>query len=332
MENSDYTNSFKVALEEEKHHDVSLPKVLMVSALGYALVAGVRFYLAFMSNSIGVRADAWHAIADLGAVLSALAAFYISSRKSERFPRGLYKIENLASLVIAGLIFWAGYKIIKEAFFHHGGHHLQNIPIAIVGLSLTALVVIYLAYHKIHAGRSTGSPSTIAAGYHSMVAVFASLVVIAGLFGSLFDKDLDNYAAGIATAFLVWAGIRIAVNSLKVLLEASLHRKDINQITDILNSAPGITGVVSVSGREAGRYKFIEIVIALRTRDLDHADYLCKKIRRRVMDEIKNTDRVDITYVPGSRSQLQIKTPRVPPWRRVHSPTAGASNQSVTPR
>lgn len=315
MDTDSHVSEYKVKAEAEEVHDVSLPKILAVSAAGYAVVAGLRFYLAFMSNSIAVRADAWHAIADLGAVLSALAAYYISEMKSRRFPRGLYKIENLASLIISGLIFWAGYKIIQEAFFHHAEHHLKNIPYAIAGLAVSIGIVFYLAYHKIHAGRETGSPSTIAAGYHSMVAVFASLVVMAGLIGSLFDADIDNIAAGIATAFLAWAGIRIAVNSLKVLLEASIHGRDIKKITEILETAPAVTKIVSVSGREAGRYKFVEVTIALRTRDLEHASYSCKKIEKRIKDELKNVDSVDITYIPGGRTAIQTQAQEIPPWR-----------------
>ncbi len=295
-------------------HKVSLPRVLAVSALGYALVAGVKFYLAHVSYSIALRADAWHSIADLFAVLSALAALYVSERKSERFPRGLYKVENLASLLISLLIFYAGYNIIREAFFtHHGEHHeLAHLPFAIGGLLVTIGVVAYLAYHKVHAGRETGSPSTTAAGYHSMVAVFASLAVLVGLIGSIFNTEVDNITAGVVTALLAWAGIRIAVNSLKVLLEASLDPHDLHRIEELLQTVPGVTEVVSVSGREAGRYKFIEITVGLRTRDLEHANYVCKKIENRVKEEISNVDHVDIIYIPGSRARKALDSAGAP--------------------
>lgn len=323
MKTDESISDFRVKTPEEKEeHEVSLPKVLAFSAAGYALVALARFLLAYMSNSIALQADAWHAVADLGAALSALAACFISQMKSKRFPKGLYKIENLVSLVIAGLIFWAGYKIIQEAFFHHDHHHLKNIPFAIAGLAVTVIAVAYLARHKIHAGRETGSPSTIAAGYHSTVAVFASLVVMAGLVGSLFDADVDNIAAGIATAFLAWAGIRIAVNSLKVLLEASLSSRDIRTIREILETSPGVLRILSISGREAGRFKFIEITVALRTRDLEHASYICKKIEKKVKEDVKNADSVDISYIPGGKPRIKQGAPEVPPWRRSVAPVS----------
>ena len=46
--------------------------------------------------------------------------------KTRAFPYGLYKVENLVSVIVALAIFYAGYEIALEAI-KGGGSSLQNL-------------------------------------------------------------------------------------------------------------------------------------------------------------------------------------------------------------
>ena len=79
-----------------------------------ALVAA-KLVLSAVSGSLALRADAVHSLVDVLASVALTLGLKISERKSESFPLGLYKVENLASIAISFLLFATAYEIILEA-------------------------------------------------------------------------------------------------------------------------------------------------------------------------------------------------------------------------
>jgi len=71
------------------------------------LLVGIKYGLAVFSGSIALVADAIHSLSDLVSSATVLAGIKISKRKSKIFPYGLYKVENLVSLVSSLFIFFA---------------------------------------------------------------------------------------------------------------------------------------------------------------------------------------------------------------------------------
>ena len=105
-------------------------KIAFLSTLLNILVAGTKGILAWLSGSSALLADTIHGFSDTFASLLVLVGIWISSRKSEGFPWGLYKVENFVALVSAGPIFSAGYEIVHPAFkaekIFIRGKHVNN--------------------------------------------------------------------------------------------------------------------------------------------------------------------------------------------------------------
>ncbi|MGQ9631291.1 MAG: cation transporter [bacterium] len=69
-----------------------------------------------------------------------MAGLKIAKRKSKSFPYGLYKVENLVSLVTSFAIFFAGYEIVREIFLEGGSGELKHLPLALGGVVATIFV------------------------------------------------------------------------------------------------------------------------------------------------------------------------------------------------
>ncbi|HQN19109.1 MAG TPA: cation transporter, partial [Syntrophobacteraceae bacterium] len=76
----------------------------------------VKYLLGEVSGSMALKADAVHSLADVISSLSILGGILIADRKTKTFPLGLYKVENLVSLLSSLFIFFAAYEIAHEAF------------------------------------------------------------------------------------------------------------------------------------------------------------------------------------------------------------------------
>ncbi len=94
-------------------------KVALLSCVVNGFLMTGKYYLGEVSGSMALKADAVHSLADVISSLSILGGILIADRKTKTFPLGLYKVENLVSLVSSLFIFFAAYEIANEAI--HAG-------------------------------------------------------------------------------------------------------------------------------------------------------------------------------------------------------------------
>lgn len=75
------------------------------------LLFGIKYTFSTLSGSIALKADAFHSLSDVVASSTVFVGLIIAKRKTKSFPYGLYKVENLASVLVALAILYAGYEI-----------------------------------------------------------------------------------------------------------------------------------------------------------------------------------------------------------------------------
>jgi len=77
----------------------------------------MKAVLAFATGSLVITASAIDSATDSISSLVLYLGLKLSEQKTSAFPMGLYKIENLLSVVIAFFIFYAGFEIAHHTFF-----------------------------------------------------------------------------------------------------------------------------------------------------------------------------------------------------------------------
>ncbi len=263
-------------------------------------LVGLKYALAVFSGSLALVADAIHSSADVISSASIWAGIKISRRKSKHFPYGLYKVENLVALLTAGLIFWAGYEIVQTAFGEAEKLQPHRLPYAIGGVGLVIAILWGFSRFELKKGQELGSPSLVADAQHITTDLFSSLIILIGLIGGYFQikYPLDKWAALIIAGLIVWAGLKIAIDAIRVLLDASLDFGTLNAIRELIMETPQVGQIISLTGRNSGRFKFIEVDLSLKVKDLEKAHALAKQIEARIKARVSNVDHVIIHYEP----------------------------------
>ena len=90
-------------------------RTMTCSALVKGALAAVKYALAGVSGSIALAADATHSLCDVVPTIIILVCLFVCEKRTKRFPGGLHKIENLASLLVSLAILYAGYEILPVA-------------------------------------------------------------------------------------------------------------------------------------------------------------------------------------------------------------------------
>ena len=292
-----------------------IERIAFYALLINLVLTGIKGILAYFSGSLAVAASTIDSATDSVASLTILGGLKLSTRKSPTFPYGLYKIENVISVIMAMFIFFAGYEIVRNILSPSA--EPPNITLGLIGwLSAGILITFLFGQYAIAAGKRTKSPTLIAEGRHRQADVLSSMIVLMavglhyfGLDIDFFGITIDHIAAALVLIFIGYAGWELLSNGMRVLLDASLDSETLEQIRKIIESQPMVTKIRRLAGRNAGRYRFLETEVVLRTGNLKKAHAISQNIEADIRKQMPLVERVVIHYEPQVREYLCIAVP-----------------------
>jgi cation diffusion facilitator family transporter len=272
------------------------------------LLAAINAGLAVASGSLAVEAEMIHNLVDLLTAIGVLIGLKLSTRKTKDFPYGLYKLENVVTVVLAGMVFFTAYEIARDALFASGRQATVDLWM-LIGVVIAVIIPLVFSHFELRAGREANSPALIADAKEYRAHVFTTGVVFAALLAQWFDFPLDRIAALVIVAAITKTGWDLLTDGMRVLLDASLSADTLLQIREIITSEPAVADLMWVTGRNAGRFRFVEAEIALRIRDLEKAEAVTRRIEAHIRQAVPYLERVLIHAEPMVRTHLRYAVP-----------------------
>ena len=278
----------------------------------------INLVIARASGSLAVEAEMVHNLVDLLTAVAVLIGLRLSTRKSRDFPYGLYKLENVVAVGLAVMIFFTAYEIARDAFFEPT--RLATVdPWMLAGVMVATAIPLAFSHFELRAGRAANSPSLIADAKEYRAHVFTTGVVFAALLAQRFNLPLDRIAALVIVVAIAKTGWELLSDGMRVLLDASLDADTILEIREIIAAEPTVAELKWATGRNAGRFRFVEAEVALRVRELEKAEATTRRIEERIREAVPYIDRVLIHAEPMERTHLRYAIPL--------SDTAGALSE-----
>ncbi len=264
---------------------------------------GVNFVLSLikiiggkLSGSAALMADGIHSLSDLAASMSVFVGITISNKKSETFPFGLYKVENLVALISAFAIFIAGYEIAKDVFFGES-MIIKNLPIALGVLALTALITYLYSRWEKKMAIELNSPSLMADAEHIKVDFYTALVVLVGVLGQYFGYPIvEKIAVAVVVYFIFHSGFEILKEAIKVLLDASIDNETVEKVRAIVNEEPLVKEIKLITGRNSGSYTFLQLDLDVHTDSLKEAHELAHTIEDKIKERMPFVEKVIVHF------------------------------------
>ena len=278
-------------------------------------LALVKAMLAIISGSLAVTAGAIDSATDSVSSLAVFIGVNLSEKKTKKFPLGLYKIENVISVMVAIFIFFTGYEIALQAFKPSSGTPDISLNILVVMFVCTLATYLFGQY-ALKKGRETGSPTLQAEGKHRQADVMSSLIVLTSVALNYFQINpvilsinIDQLAACIVLIFIVKAGWELLSEGMRVLLDASIDSETLDEIKKIIKKHTLVTEVKNIIASNAGRFVFIQAEIKLRTSNLEKAHLASEEIENSIRQKVPRVGRVTIHYEPPSEDQTRLALP-----------------------
>lgn len=229
-----------------------------------AITAAMQMVVVALSGSVALLADTVHNIGDATTAIPMWIAFLLARRKpSPTFTYGLGRVEDLAGIIIVGIILFsaivAGYQAIDRLINPRVVTHLGWLAAAgIVGFLGNEAVAVF----RIRVGREINSAALIADGYHARTDGLTSLAVVLGAFGVWLGFALADPIVGLLITLAIFG---IVWQSARSVLTRMLDGIDPDVIGDIHHAAAHVptARIVEAKARWIGHRLHADIAIAV---------------------------------------------------------------------
>jgi cation diffusion facilitator family transporter len=275
------------------------------------LLAAINLGIALASGSLAVRAEMVHNAVDFLTAVAVLIGLKLSKRKSKEFPYGLYKLENVITVGLAVMIFVTAYEIARDALFTPAqvATVYRVDPWMLGGVIVATIIPLVFSHFELQVGQEANSPALIADAREYRAHVFTTGVVFAALLGQWFNLPLDRIAALVIVVAIGKTGWELLSDGMRVLLDASLDPDTLLDIREIILDEPTVAELKWVTGRNAGRFRFVEAELTLRVQDLEKAEAVTRSIEAQINQAVPHVERVLIHAEPMERTHLRYAAP-----------------------
>jgi len=215
-------------------------KVAAISILANVILAVGKLITGFIIGSGAVFAEGLHSGMDiLSSAISFIGIKIAKKPVDKKHPYGHYKFEVLAGFIITIILFLTGSFIVVESIREFRNPSSVTIGYLALGVMLTSAVINeIMARLKIHYGKKENSVSLLSDGVHSRVDVYASLVVLAGLFLTKYWIYSDSILALLIGLYIIKESFSLGREAVDCLLDVSAGEeieKEINSIAKAQN-------------------------------------------------------------------------------------------------
>lgn len=268
----------------------NIAKISIISISALILMKAVA---SVITGSVGIRADAVHSVMDLsGAVIGFIAVRYASKPPDREHAYGHSKAENVAGVVIAGIIFLAAGTIIYEAIGRLiDGTAVEMVPVGIIVTAVAIAINMAVSWYTLRAARKTDSVALEATARDMLADVFSSCAVLIGLILVSITglAILDPIVALLVALLIIRAACITLGKSFKGLLDTSLPAEEQAVITGcITEHGTQIVDYHKLRTRKAGAERFIDFHIVMpRNMGLQEAHTLCDSLQRDIETALK---------------------------------------------
>ncbi|TIL73323.1 MAG: cation transporter [Mesorhizobium sp.] len=229
-----------------------------------AITAAMQMVVVALSGSVALLADTVHNIGDATTAIPLWIAFLLARRKpSPTFTYGLGRVEDLAGIIIVGIILFsaivAWYQAIDRLINPRLVTHLGWLAAAgIVGFLGNEAVAVF----RIRVGREINSAALIADGYHARTDGLTSLAVVLGAFGVWLGFALADPIVGLLITLAIFG---IVWQSARSVLTRMLDGVEPDVIGDIHHAAAHVPAarIVEAKARWIGHRLHADIAIAV---------------------------------------------------------------------
>jgi cation diffusion facilitator family transporter len=263
---------------------------LMLIVVGGLIV--LKVVVAVITGSISILAQAVDSSLDLLAVIVTFIAIRIATKPADReHPFGHGKMENIAAIVQAGLIFAVGGLIVYSAVQRIITGARVELAEAGIGVMLVSMIAsIFLSRYLFRVAKAVDSIALEANAQNIAVDVYSTAAVLAGLVAVRFTglNILDPIIAMAVVGLILKTGYDVLRGSFGGLIDVRLPEAEETVIKAcIMKYNYRMVAFHDLRTRKAGSYRYIDLHLVMpKNESVEEAHRLCDRLERDIRNKL----------------------------------------------
>ena len=270
---------------------VRLSILVVVSLIVLKVVVGI------ITGSLSVLAQAIDSFLDLFAVIITFLAISVAARPAdESHPFGHGKAENVAAIIQAVLIFFAGGSIIYAAVRRIQTEALLEMTEAgMIVMAVSIAASIFLSRYLLRISRQEDSMALEANAHNIAADVYSAAAVLVGLLVVRFTDItiIDPILAGVVALYIFKVAFDVLRKSFGGLVDVKLPESEENAvrlaITEHFTSE--VVSFHRLRTRKAGNQRHIDLHLVMPKHiSIEEAHDMCDHLEKDIEGRLLNTD------------------------------------------
>ncbi len=251
-------------MSSSRHAEIETVRATWYSIVGNTVLALLKWLTGYFGNSYALIADAIESTTDIFSSLLVLFGLKYAHRPADKnHPYGHGRIEPLVTFIVVGLLVASALWIAHDAILNIQTPHALPRPYTLIVLAV--IIVFKEVYYRFIKEKSieTNSTSLKADAWHhrsDAITSFAAFVgiSIALLLGDGFEAA-DDYAALLASVFILYNSYLIFRPALGEIMDEDLHQELVEEIRTKSFLTTGVINTEKCHVRKVGMRYFVDL-------------------------------------------------------------------------
>lgn len=273
------------ALAEKR--EKTIVKTSIIGIITNLFLVGFKAFVGLVSNSIAVILDAVNNLSDaLSSIVTIIGAKLGAKQPNKKHPLGYGRIEYLSSMIVAGLVLYAGITSLVESVKKIITPETADYSaVSIVIISVAVVVKLVLGLYVKKQGKKVNSGALTASGSDALFdAVLSSSVLVSAIIYLIWGVSLEAYVGVIIAGFIIKAGIEMMIETLNDIIGKREDAETTKELKQIICEEEEVLGVYDVTLFNYGPNKnYGSVHIELPdTMSVDDVDRITRRIQTTV--------------------------------------------------
>ena len=279
-------NIVELALQREK----AIVKTSVIGVITNVLLAAFKAAVGIISHSIAVTLDAVNNLSDaLSSVITIIGAKLGAKQPDKKHPLGYGRIEYLSSMIVAGIVLYAGItsavESVKKIITPEKADY-SIVSLIIIGVAI--VVKLVLGQYVKKQGKKHNSGALVASGSDALFDAILSVSVLASaVIYLIWHISLEAYVGVIIAAIIIKAGIEMMIETLNDILGKRSDRDEVKKIKKLICEEEAVRGAYDLIMYNYGPNKnYASVHLELPdTMTVEEVDVLTRRVQAKVFLE-----------------------------------------------
>lgn len=242
-------------------------RVSVQTIIANLILSVFKLIIGFIGNSSAMISDAIHSASDVFSTIVVMIGIKMAAKESdEEHPYGHEKMECVAAIVLAIVLFITGLGIGVEAFrtIFSGNYENLEIPgiLALIAAVISILVKEGMYWYTRYFARKINSGALMADAWHHRSDALSSVGALVGIFGARHGfVVMDSAASLVIFVFIAKAAYDIFMDAIDKMIDRSCDENTQKQIYECILETENVLGIDLLQTRIFGNKIYVDAEI-----------------------------------------------------------------------